>query len=158
MGYLRNDQMPFATHPESMSQRYTTKPQNEDFISHIPVFKFRQNSSPCYTTHVCQPILNQHPKDTPQNLRSQDFHLTHPIPVLNFAGTALHVSPRICANPSWTNVPQIHHKRLMTQFCKPILIQLPKIHLSKFQYSPCRRQKRLIFLSDLGSLQEDIVQ
>ena len=24
--------------------------------------------------------------------------------------TTLHVTPRICANPSWTNVPKIHHK------------------------------------------------
>ena len=32
------------------------------------------------------------------------------IPVLNFAGTARHVTPRICANPSWTYLPKIHHK------------------------------------------------
>ena len=37
------------------------------FISHT--LELCRNSSPCYTTHLCQPILNQRPKDTPQNLR-----------------------------------------------------------------------------------------
>ena len=76
------------------------------FISHI-CFELCRNSSPCYTTHVSQPILYQCPK--------------------------------------------IHHKRLMTQFCKPIPIQPPKIHPSKFQRSPYRRQK-------CRALQEDTVE
>ena len=46
------------------------------FISHICA-ELCRNSSPCYTMHVGQPILNQCSKDTPQNLRPQDLHLTH---------------------------------------------------------------------------------
>ena len=38
-----------------------------------------------------------------------------------------------------------HHKRLMTQFFKPILIECPRRHLLKFQCSAYRRQKRLHF-------------
>ena len=45
------------------------------------------------------------------------------------------------SRPILNQRPKTHYKRLMTQFCKPILIQPPKIHLSKFQCSPYRRQK-----------------
>ena len=72
------------------------------------------NSSPYYTTtFVNQPILNQRHKDTLRNFRSLGLRMfiSH-VPVLNFAGTALHITPRMCANPSWTNVPEIHHKSL----------------------------------------------
>ena len=119
-------------------------------LSTLPYPKktFWGNSSPCYTAHLCQPILNQSPKDTPLNFTSLGLRLsshtslfwtlpgqlsmlhhafvpTHPEPkpqryitkpqtvrfsshtsVLNFAGTACHVTPRMCANPSWTNVPR----------------------------------------------------
>ena len=252
-----------CANPEPTFQRYTTKPQTlRCVISHI-CFELCRNSSPCYTTHVSQPILNQRPKTHYlQTLDPKIFISTHPcfelcrkrlhlacvanpeptvakihhktsdpkifishipvlnfagttrnmmtprmcanrswtnvpkthhktsdpkmfishIPVLNFAGTALHVTPHMWANPSWTNVPRhttnfrsenfhlthpcfelcrnsspcytthvsqpilyqrpkIHHKRLMSQFCKPILIPTPKIHLSKFQCSPYRRKK-----------------
>ena len=51
--------------------------------------------------HACVPT---HPeptsKDTPQTLRPQDF--ISRIPVLNFAGAALHITPRMCANPEPT--------------------------------------------------------
>ena len=52
--------------------------------------------------HVCQPWTNV-PRYTtkPQTLRFSS-HTS----VLNFAGTALHVTPRMWANPSWTNVPR----------------------------------------------------
>ena len=117
-----------------------------------PCFELCRNSSPCYTTHLCQPILNQSPKDTPLNFTSLGLRLsshtsifwtlpeqlsmlhhafvpTHPEPtsqryitkaqtlrfsshtsVLNFAGTALHITPHMCANPPWTYLPKIHHK------------------------------------------------
>ena len=200
----------FWTLPEQPGTDYTThvcqpilhqrpkthyKLQIRIFSSHTSLFwTLPEQLGTDDTAHVCQPILNQRSKDTPQNLRPQDFHLTHPsfelcrssspyytllhhkcepthpeptpqntlqtsdpnffishIPVLNFAGTACHVTPRMWANPSCTNVPEIQHKRLMTQFCKPILIEPPKIHLSKFQCSPYRRQK-------CRALQEDTVE
>ena len=172
------------THPEPTSQDTLQTSDPKIFISHIPVLNFAGTD---YTTHVCQPILNQRSKDTPQNLRPQDFHLTHTsfelcrsgspcytthvsqpilnqrpkthyklqirffsshtslfwtlpeqlsmlhhtcepthpeptsqdtlqtsdpkifishIPVLNFAGTAPHVTPHMWENQSWTNVPR----------------------------------------------------
>ena len=151
---------------------------------------FWGNSSPCYTTHLCQPILNQSPKDTPLNFTSLGLRLsshtslfwtlpeqlsmlhhafvsTHPEPtsqryitkpqtlrfsshtsVLNLARTAFHVTPRMWANPSWTNVPRhttnfrsenVHLTHpcfelcrnsspcYTTHVCQPILYQRPKI-------------------------------
>ena len=167
-------------------------PQNlrpQDFHLTHPSFELCRSSSPYHTTHVCQPwtnVPNIHHKTSDPKI-----FISH-IPVLSFAGTAPHVTPRMCANPSWTKVPKhttnfrsdffhlthpcfelcrnslpcytthvsqpilyqrpkIQHKLLMTQFCKPILIQPPKIHLSKFQCSPYRRQKG-------RALQEDTVE
>ena len=158
------------------------------FISHI-CFELCRNSSPCYTTHthVSQLILNQRPK-THYKLQIRKFSSHTSL----FWTLPEQITPRMCANPSWTYLPQIHHKtsnlkifishicfelcrnsspcytthvsqpilyqcpkihhkRLMTQFCKPIPIQPPKIHLSKFQRSPYRRQK-------CRALQEDTVE
>ena len=151
---------------------------------------FWGNSSPCYTTHLCQPILNQSPKDKPLNFTSLGLRLSSHTSL--FWTLPEQITPRICAHPSWTYLPKIHHKTsdpkifishicfelcrssspcytthvsqpvlyqcpkihhkwLMTQFCKPIPIQPPKIHLSKFQCSPYRRQK-------CRALQEDTVE
>ena len=124
-----------------MLQRHTTKPQTLRFSSHTSLF-WTLPEQLSILHHACVPT---HPEDTPQSLRPQDFHLTHPsfelcrssspyytthvcqpwtnvpkihhktsdpkifishIPVLNFAGTALHNAPRMWANPSWTNVPR----------------------------------------------------
>ena len=130
-----------CANPEPMLQRHTTKPQTLRFSSHTSLYwTLPEQLSILHNT--CVPT---HPEDTPQNLRPQDFHLTHPsfelcrcsspyytthvcqpwtnvakthhktsdpkifishIPVLNFAGTALHVTQHMCANPSWTNVPR----------------------------------------------------
>ena len=102
------------THPEPTSQDTLQTSDPKIFTSNI-CFELCRNSSPCYTTHVSQPILNQRPmthyklqiqkfsshtslfwilpeqitprmcanpeptfQDTPQNLRPQDVHLTHP--------------------------------------------------------------------------------
>ena len=128
-----------------MLQRHTTKPQTLRFSSHTSLFW----TLPEQLSILHHPCVPTHPEDTPQNLRPQDFHLTHPsfelcrssspyytthvcqpwtnvakihhktsdpkifishIPVLNFAGTALHVTPRMWANPSWANVPKTHYK------------------------------------------------
>jgi hypothetical protein len=63
------------THPEPKSQDTLQTSDPKIFISHIPVLNFAGTD---YTTHVCQPILNQRSKDTPQNLKTQDYHFTHP--------------------------------------------------------------------------------
>ena len=130
-----------CANPEPKLQRHTTKPQTLRFSSHTSLY-WTLPEQLSILHHACVPT---HPGDTPQNLRPQDFHLTHPsfelcrssspyytthvcqpwfnvpkihhktsdpkifishIPVLNFAGTALHITPRMCANPSWTNVPR----------------------------------------------------
>ena len=112
------------THPEPTSQD-TLQTSIRKFSSHTSLFRtLPEQLGTDDTTHVCQPILNQRSKDTPQNLRPQDFYLTSlfwtlpdtpqnlrprflsHIPVLNFAGAALHVTPRMWANPSCTNVPR----------------------------------------------------
>ena len=142
------------THPEPMSQGTLQISDPIFFISRIPVLNFA-GTTRNRLHHACVPTLNQRSKDAPQNLRPQDFHLTHPsfelcrssspyytthvcqpwtnvpkvhhktsdpkifishIPVLNFAGTALHVTPRIWANPSWTNVPR-HTTNFRSDFC-----------------------------------------
>ena len=133
-----------CANPEPMWHRYTTKHQTPRFLSHTSLF-WTLPGQLSILHHACVPTLNQCGKDTPQNLRPQDFHLTHPCfelcrnnseqmtprmcahpeppfqryttkpqtlrfssdaSVVNFAGTALHVTPRRWANPSWTNVPR----------------------------------------------------
>ena len=69
------------------------------FISHI-CFELCRNSSPCCTTHVSQPILNQRPK-THHKTSDPKIFISH-IPLLNFAGAALHITPCMCANPEPT--------------------------------------------------------
>ena len=130
-----------CANPEPMLQRHTTKLQTLRFSSHTSLF-WTLPEQLSILHHACVPT---HPEDTPQSLRPQDFHLTHPsfelcrssspyytthvcqpwtnvpkihhktsdpkifishIPVLNFAGTALHITPCTCANPSWTNIPR----------------------------------------------------
>ena len=161
--------------------RHTTNFRSDFFHLTHPCFELCRNSSPCYTTHVSQPILNQRPK-THYKLQIWKYSSHTSL----FWTLPEQITPRMWANPSWTDVPKthyklqirfvwshtslfwacytthvsqpilyqrpkIHHKRLMTQFCKPILIQPPKIHLSKFQCSPYRRQK-------CRALQEDKVE
>ena len=87
------------THPEDTPQNL--RPQ--DFHLTHPSFELCRSCSPYYTTHVCQPWTNV-PKIHHKTLDPKIF-ISH-IPVLNFAGTALHVTPCMWANPSWTNVPR----------------------------------------------------
>ena len=64
-----------------------------------------------YTTHVCQPWTNvpriHHTTSDPK------IFISH-IPLLNFAGAARHITSRMWANPSWTNVPR--HYKLQIRF------------------------------------------
>ena len=140
----------------TLNQCCKATPQNlrpQDFHLTHPSFELCRSSSPYYTTHVCQPILNQCSK-THYKLQSENFHLTHPCfelcrnnseqmtprmcanpeptfqrystkpqtlrfsshtSVLNFAGTALHITPHMWANPSWTNVPK-HTTNFRSEF------------------------------------------
>ena len=139
----------------TLNQRSKDAPQNlrpSDFHLTHPCFELCRNSSPCCTTNVSQPILNQRPKthhktSNPKifishipllNFARAALHITpcmcaNPEPtiqrytakpqtlrfsshtsVLNFAGTALHVTPRMWANPSWTNDPR-HTKNFRSE-------------------------------------------
>ena len=76
------------------------KTSDPKISSHNPCFELCRNRSrisilypTCVPTHL-EPMS----QDTPQNLRPQDLHLTHPF--LNFAGADLHSIPHMCANPS----------------------------------------------------------
>ena len=94
--------------------------------------------------------MNQRPK-THYKLQIRNFSshtsLFRTLPEQLGTDDTTHVS-----QPILYQRPKIQHKRLMTQFCKPILIQPPKIHLSKKnQCSPYRRQK-------CRALQEDTVE
>ena len=91
------------THPEPTSQDTLQTSDPKIFISNIPILNFAGTD---YTTHVCQPNLNQRSKDTPQNLRPQDFHLTHP-------------SLELCRSSS---------PYYATHVSQPILNQRPKTH------------------------------
>ena len=82
-------------------------PQNlrpQDFHLTDPCLELCRSRSPYYTPHVCQPILNQCPKTHHKTSDPKIF--ISQIPVLNLAGADLHIIPRMCANPSWTNVPR----------------------------------------------------
>ena len=80
--------------------RHTTNFNPKIFISHIPILNFAGGD---YTSHVCQPCTNvakiHHKTSDPK------IFISH-IPLSNFAGAALHITQRMCANPSWTNVPK----------------------------------------------------
>ena len=91
------------THPEPTSQDTLQTSDPKIFISHMPVLNFAGTD---YTSHVCQPLEPRLQRYTtkPQTLRPKIF-ISY-IPLLNFAGAAPHITPRMCANPSWTNLPR----------------------------------------------------
>ena len=116
-----------ATHPEPMSQDTPQNLRPQDFHLTHPCFELCRNRSPHYTPHVWQPILNQCPK-THHKTSDPKIFISH-IPVLNFAGTDLHIIPHMCANPSWTNVPR--------HTTKP---QTPRFHLTHPCFELCRNR------------------
>ena len=88
-----------CANPEPMLQRHTTKPQTLRFSSHTSLF-WTLPEQLSILHHACVPT---HPEDTPQNLRPQDFHLTHP-------SFELCRSSSPCYTTHVCNVPKIHHK------------------------------------------------
>ena len=86
-----------------MLQRHTTKPQTLRFSSHTSLF-WTLPEQLSILHHACVPT---HPEDTPQNLRPQDFHLTHPSFELCRSSSPYYTT-HVCQ--PWTNVPKIHHK------------------------------------------------
>ena len=108
-GTTRKQMTPrMCANPEPRFQRYTTKPQTlrpKIFISHI-CFELCRSSSPCYTTHVSQPILNQRPK-THCKLQIPKFSSHTSV----FWTLPEQITPRMCANPEqmwqrYTTKPQ----------------------------------------------------
>ena len=115
------------THPEPTSQDTLQTLDPKIFISHIRVLNFAGTD---YTSHVCQPWTNvakiHHKTSDPK------IFISH-IPLLNFAGAALHIPPRMCANPSWTNVP-----RHTTNFNPKIFIS----HIPVLNFAGTTRNRR----------------
>ena len=134
--------------PEPTFQRYTTKPQTLRFSSHTSVLNFAGAAFHITPRMCANPSWTNVPRHT-TNFRSEFFHLTHPC--FEFCRNSLPCYTTHVSQPILYQRPEIQHTRLMTQFCKSILIQPPKIHLSKFQCSPYRRQK-------CRALQEDMVE
>ena len=111
---------------------------------------FWGNSSPCYTTNLCQPVLNQSPKYTPLNFTSLGLRLSsHTSLFWTLPGllSMLHHAP--VPTPSWTYLLKIHDKTsdckifishicfelyrnsfpcYTTHVSQPILNQRPKTH------------------------------
>ena len=144
------------THREPTSQETLQTSDPNFVISHI-CFELCRNSSPCCTTHVSQPILNQRPK-THHKTSDPKIFISH-IHLLNFAGAALHIAPHMWANPSWTNVPRhttnfrsdfFHLTHPCFELCRnsspcytthvsqPILYQRPKIHHKPLMTQFCK--------------------
>ena len=114
------------THPEPTSQDTLQTSDPKIFISHIPVLNFARTDY----THVCQPWTNV-PKIHHKTSDPKIF-ISH-IRVLNFAGAALHTTPHMWANPSWTNVPR-DTTNFRSEFCHLTHLfwtlpeQLPMLH------------------------------
>ena len=126
------------THPERTSQDTPSKPQTLRFHLTYPCLEFCLNTSRCHIAHFGKPILNQRtPQDTPSKPQTLRFYLT----CLTFARTALHITPRISANTSWTNIQSTkfisHHK--ISSYASPfwnLQEQLPKLHHACLQTHP----------------------
>ena len=127
------------THPEPTSQD-TLQTSIRKFSSHTSLFwTLPEQPETDDTTHVCQPWTYT---TKPQTLRCSS-HTS----VLNFAGTALHVTPRMSANPSWTNVP-----RHTTNF------RSENVHLTHPCFELCRKRLHLACVPTLNQCGKDTSQ
>ena len=92
------------THPEPTFQRHTTKPQTPRLSSHTSLFW----TLPEQLFMLHHAFVPTHPEPTSQRCitKPQALRFSSHTSVLNFAATAPHVTPRMWANPSWTNVPR----------------------------------------------------
>ena len=90
--------------------RHTTNFRSEHFHLTHPCFELCRNSSPCYTTHVSQPILNQRPK-THYKLQIRTFSshtslfwtLSEQLAMLHHAFEPTHPVPTSQDTPQTTN-------------------------------------------------------
>ena len=105
-------------------------PQNlrpQDFHLTDPCFELCRSRSPYYTPHVCQPILNQCPKTPKTHHKTSDPKIfISQIPVLNFAGAALHIIPHMW-QPILNQCPKTHHK---TSDPKIFISQIPVLNFA----------------------------
>ena len=136
--------VPTLAEPMSQDTPQNLRPQDSHLTD--PCFELCRSRSPYYTPHVWQPILNQCPK-THHKTSDPKIFISH-IPVLNFAGTDLHIIPHMCANlePMSQDTPQnlrpqdFHLTHPCFELCRsrspyytphvcqPILNQCPKTH------------------------------
>ena len=93
------------THPEPTPQRYTTKPQTLRLSSHTSLFwTLPEQLSMLHHAFCANPSWTNVPKIHHKTSDPKVF-ISH-IPVLNFAGTALHVTPRVLCQPTLNQRPK----------------------------------------------------
>ena len=104
LNFAGTDYTSHVCQPWTNVPRYTTKPQTPRCSSHTSVFwTLPEQLAILYTPRMCanpEPTFQRY-TTTPQTVRFSS-HTS----VLNFAAAALHVTPRMWANPSWTNIPR----------------------------------------------------
>ena len=109
-GHLNFIQICFVPEPLPMgNQCPKTHHKTSDpkiFISHIPVLNFA-GAALHSIPHTCA-NLEPMSQDTPQNLRPQDFHLTHPCFEL-CRSRSPYYTPHVC-QPLLNQCPKTHHK------------------------------------------------
>ena len=126
---------------------YRQSPCQDFFCLTHPCFELWLNKSEEMTPRTwANPCSTNVPK-THHKTSDPKIFISH-IALLNLAGAALHITLRMCANPSWTNVPkhttnfrselfhlthpcfELYRNRLpcyTTHMSQPILYQRPKI-------------------------------
>ena len=117
---------PHVCQPWTNVPRHTTKPQTPRFSSHTSLFwTLPEQISILYPT--CVPT---HPEpmsqDRPQNLRPQDFHLTHPCFEL-CRSRSPYYTPHVC-QPLLNQCPKTHHK---TSDPKIFISHIPVLNLAR---------------------------
>ena len=123
------------THPEPTSQD-TLQTSIRKFSSHTCCFELCRNNSEQMTPRMC---ANPEPPFQRYTTKPQTLRFSSHTSVWNFAGTALHVTPRTWANPSWTNVP-----RHTTNF------RSENFHLTHSCFELCRNRLHLACVPTLN--------
>ena len=118
---------PHVCQPWTNVPRHTTKPQTPRFSSHTSLFwTLPEQISILYPT--CVPThLEPMSQDIPQNLRPQDFHLTHPCFELCRSRSRISILYPTCV-PTLNQCPKTHHK---TSDPKIFISHIPVLNLAR---------------------------
>ena len=115
------------THPEPTSQD-TLQTSIRKCSSLISLFRtLPEQLGKDDTTHLCQPWTNV--AKTHHKTSDPKIFISH-IPLLNFARATLHITPRMCANPSWRHTTKSQTPRFSshTSLFWTLPEQLSRLH------------------------------